>query len=229
VDVLARRSVKAESAEARAAAERDVHLLVTDHAPALRLYVDGPFRDDCDCRGRSGNSGRRRGWRNPGYEVRYDFEIRVPRDVTLRLRAVNDGEIRVQGTTGPFDIRHVNGGIELADIAGAGGARTVNGDVRVTYRANPRGEVRFKTLNGDVVARFAPALSADIWVKTFNGDVLTDYDYSRLPAVAPVAEQRGGMRVWRTSQKAGVRVGAGGPSFELETFNGDIRILRSES
>jgi hypothetical protein len=79
------------------------------------------------------------------------------------------------------------------------------------------------------VARFAPRLSADVWVKTFNGEVLTDYDFTALPPAPVESERKGATRIWRTSPRTGVRIGQGGPSFEFETFNGHIRILRSES
>lgn len=227
VDVLAQRHVTAETPQARDAAAREVRLLVTDHASTLRLYVDGPFRG-CDC----GDERRDRRERRRGrveYEVRYEFEVRVPRGVAVDLRTVNDGAIRVRGVDAGFEVHNVNGGIELHEVAGAGVARTVNGDIDASFRANPSSELRLVTLNGDVVARFAPRLSADVWVKTFNGDVFTDYEFSALPVPPPETERKGSTRVWRTSRRTGVRIGQGGPSFEFETFNGDIRILRSQS
>jgi hypothetical protein len=146
VDVVATRTVEAKTAEARAAADREVRLDITDNVADLRLYVEGPFRD-CD------HEGRRRSWRNPGYEVRYDFEVRLPRGIRLHLRTINDGDIAVQGTSGRFEIRNINGEISLRDIEGTGEASTINGDLTVGYRSNPRGDVRLKTLNGELVAR----------------------------------------------------------------------------
>jgi hypothetical protein len=222
VDVVVDRTVRARTDEGREAAERDVQLAVTDHAAALRLYVDGPFRRrdrdwEWDRRGR------------PDYEVRYDFKVRVPRRVAVRLRTVNHGDISVRGIEGRFEVRNVNGRIDLLEVAGSGTARTVNGDVRAEFRGSPQDAVQLVTLNGDVVARFGSALSADVWIKTAHGDAYTDYDYAILPARQPEMEQRGSKRIWRISSKTGIRIGGGGPSLDMESFNGDIRILRSES
>lgn len=221
VDVAVTRTVTADSDADRAAADRDVRLQVTDNAAALRLYVDGPFRDRDDNGFRGGS--------RIDYRVRYDFTVKVPHRVAVRLRTVNDGDITVRGVEGSFDVRNVNGRVALLDIAGAGSARTVNGDVKATFRANPRADVRLKTLNGDVVARFGTGLSADVWLATTNGDAFTDYDYVSLPPPSPKAEQRGSKRVWRVASRTGIRIGAGGPSLDVETFNGNIRILRSQS
>lgn len=221
VEVTVTRTVEADDAADRAAADRDVRLEVTNDAPTLRLYVDGPFRDWDD-------SGFRRGPRID-YAVHYDFTVRVPKQVAVRLKTVNEGEIRVRGLEGAFDVRNVNGAIALDDIAGAGTARTVNGDVRATFRTNPRADVKLKTLNGDVVARFGNGLAADVWLATVNGEAWTDYDYSALPPRTSQVQQRGSKRVWKIGSRSGIRIGAGGPSFDFETMNGDIRILRRAS
>jgi len=218
-DVVVRRSVSAETPEAREAAAREVRLVVTDHAPALRLYVDGPFRE------------RRARGRRPdgaGYQVRYDFEVRLPPDVRVRLRTVNAGDVRARGIGAGFDVRNVNGAVALLDVAGGGEARTVNGSVMIVFRENPREAVRLATLNGDVTAQFAPGLSADLWVQAAHGDVLTDVDVVRVPAPAPVVERRGARTVWRIAPSVGLRAGAGGPAVRMETFNGNILIRRGD-
>ena len=65
----------------------------------------------------------------PHYDVHFDFTIRVPRDVALRLCTINGGDVIVNGTRGDFDVDNVNGLIEMRGVAGSGSAHTVNGPV----------------------------------------------------------------------------------------------------
>jgi hypothetical protein len=200
-------------------ATREVTLDVSEQAGTVRAYVDGPFRD---CK-----EGRRQTWQRRDYVVRYDFVLKVPRDVAVDLRTVNDGDIKVEGVRRGFQIENVNGGIEMLDIAGAGSARTVNGPVRAVFDENPPGATSFASVNGDIVVYLQGGLSADIMMKTFNGKIYTDFDVTRLPALRPAAERRDGKFIYRSDRGFGVRVGAGGPELSFDAFNGDIRILRS--
>jgi hypothetical protein len=227
VELTVTRSLEARTQERLEAARKEVTLDVKEEPSLVSLYVDGPFRD-CDCEG-DGNGRRRRSgyrWRDREYEVRYDFVLRVPRNVGLTLSNVNRGDIKIEGTTGDFEVTNVNGGIEMLDIAGSGKVGTINKDVRIVFRTNPTGPSSFKTLNGDVVVTFQPPLAADLRMKTFNGGMYTDFDTTALPSMTPVAERKAGKFVYKSDRGAGVRVGGGGPELRFETLNGDIRILQ---
>lgn len=219
VELAATRLTFARGTADVARAAREVTLDVREDGATLRVYVDGPFRD---CR-----DGHRWSWPRRDYIVRYDFAIKVPRGVEIAARTVNDGDIKVSGVTRGFDVENVNGAVEMMDIAGGGRARTVNGDVRVVFRENPPVASAFASVNGDVVVHLKPGLSADFRLKTFNGEIYTDFDVTRLPALAPTSERRDdGKLVYRTDGAFGVRVGRGGPELSFDAFNGDIRILQ---
>ncbi len=225
--VEARKTVTADDAERAAAAQREVKLDMTQDAGAVRLYVDGPFRCDCGdtsfrSRNNSRNDMREHGRR--GYKVAYDFDIKVPRATALYLATVNDGEIRVEGTSGDFDVENINGGVKMDGIAGSGRAYALNGAVEISFARNPERSSYFGSLNGVVEAWFQPNLSADARVKTFNGGVYTDFPVSYLPAVASAGERRNGKFVYRSNDFQGIRIGGGGPEYKFENFNGDIRI-----
>jgi hypothetical protein len=229
VELTVTRTLEAATQERLEAARKEVTLDVKEEPSLISLYVDGPFRD-CDC-DRGENIRRRRNgnrWRDRDreYEVRYDFVLKVPRRVGLTLSTVNRGDIKIEGTTGDFEVTNVNGGIEMLDIAGSGRVGTINKDVKIVFRTNPIGPSAFKTLNGDVVVTFQPPLAADLRLKTFNGGMYTDFDTTALPALTPVSERKGGKFVYKSDRSAGVRVGGGGPELRFETLNGDIRILQ---
>ena len=118
VEMSANRTIRAESQDRTEAAKREVKLDIADKSDLIRIYVDGPFRHG----GRDGS----------GYEVTFDFDLRVPRSVKLRLRSVN-GPIQTGEAFGDFDVNTVNGGITMTDIAGSGSVQAVNGGVTAEF------------------------------------------------------------------------------------------------
>ncbi len=224
VQVTARQTFIADDNERLAAARREVKLDMTQQGDTVKLYVDGPFRCDCS-EGRSG----RRGDRHLGYRVRYDFEIRAPRESAVWLHTVTDGDIHVANIGGGYDIKNINGGIEFLDAGGSGRVYALNGGVKVTFRENPRAESSFGSLNGEVELYFQPDLSADLRMKTFNGNIYSDFPVVALPIQsAATAERRDGKFRYKSDRFGRGRVGNGGPEITLDGFNGDIRILKRQ-
>jgi hypothetical protein len=225
VEIAAARLARAESQERLQKGLEEVQLKLTERDNTIEAYVDGPFR--CNCEGRGGINYRGRHYY--GYEVRYDFEVKVPRAAKVWIRNINSGEVTVEGIAGGYDVENVNGGITMREVAGSGRAYALNGGLRVTFRENPRESSYFGSLNGVVEASFRPGLSADIRFKTFNGAVYTDFPVTYLPKEPGKAERRDGKFVYRSSSFTAARVGAGGPELKFDAFNGNIRILQREN
>jgi DUF4097 and DUF4098 domain-containing protein YvlB len=219
VELTVARTNQAESKEKLERARKEVTLDVTQEEGALKLYVNGPFRCQCDdCRHSRDDE---------GYRVKMDFKVHVPRDIDIKVKTVNEGRVKVSNVNGSFVVRNVNGDIEMDNMAGSGTARTVNGPVIVSFRQNPRENSEFKTVNGNVELRFAHDLSADFRFKTFNGGIYSDFPVTALPVHAIQAEHKGGKVVYRADRFTGARVNAGGPEIQVENLNGDIRILEN--
>jgi hypothetical protein len=216
VRLVAHKRLRADSSETAEQARRDVKLDISQDANTVRFYVDGPFR----CR-----DGGIHIDRNPGYEVKYDFELQVPHDTATDLKTVNDGQIAMDNVAGDYKVDNINGGIEMTEISGSGKVYALNGRVKVLFRENPRAKSSFGSLNGEVRVSFQPDLSADLRFKTFNGGVYTDYPVSYLPLPAAAGERRDGKFVYKSNEWSAVRVGHGGPELSFDAFNGNIRIL----
>jgi hypothetical protein len=209
---------RADTQEKLAEGRRDVKLDATQDGGTVKLFVNGPFR--C-C------NGGVHFHEDPGYRVRYDFEISVPADTSLDLRTINEGDINAQGTRGGFEARNVNGPIELVDVAGPGLVRTVNGRIHVAFAQNPTTPLSCKTINGEVAVEFQPDVSADFRFKTQNGHAYTDFEVAALPGEPVKVEKSRRKAVYRLNQFTGVRIGqGGGPEHRFETLNGNIRILK---
>jgi hypothetical protein len=219
VELAVVRTTQAESKDKLDRAKKEVTLDITQEEGVLKLYVNGPFRCQCDdCRHSRDDE---------GYRVKMDFKVRVPRDLDIKVKTVNEGRVVVKNTNGSFLVRNVNGDIEMDNVAGSGTARTVNGPVIVSFRQNPRENSDFKTVNGNVELRFARDLSADFRFKTFNGGIYSDFSVTALPVHAIEAEHKGGKVVYRADRYTSARVNAGGPEIQIENLNGDIRILEN--
>ena len=219
VEMTVQRSTRAESKAEIAKADKEVTLDITQDQGTLKLYVNGPFRCQCDdCR---------RDRDDEGYRVKMDFSVHVPKQMDVQLKTVNEGHVLVRGTTGTFLVRNVNGRIDMENVSGSGTARTVNGPVTVSFRQNPKEDSDFKTINGAVELRFTHDLSADFRFKTFNGGIYSDFPVTTMPVHAMEQERHGGRVIYRSDRFAEVRVNAGGPRIQVENLNGDIRILEN--
>jgi hypothetical protein len=156
--------------------------------------------------------------------VAYDFEVEVPRDAVVELRTVLDGAIRARGLGAAYEVRNVNGPVTLEEIAGAGHASTVNGELHVAFRRNPTADCEFQNVNGVVDVTFAPGLAADVRYRTLNGAAWSDFSFAVAPVAPRMSEQHEkGRFVLRSSEwQEGIRIGGGGPQLSFATINGNI-------
>jgi len=214
VQVSIEKHIYADSSEAMTEAKRDVKMDMSQQGSFVRLYEDGPFR--------TSNGTNYRGESYYGYRVVFDFEVQVPYDTELDLKALNNG-IVVKKTTGDYNIHGLNGGIEMADVAGSGIVSTLNGKVKVTFSKNPAKASQFKTLNGSVDVWFQNGLNADLKFKKLNGGIYTDFEVSALPQTVAGGTSDGKF-VYRSDRKMAGRAGKGGPELTFDTLNGSIRL-----
>jgi hypothetical protein len=219
IELVAHKLIRAKTEDKIQKARQDVKLDITAESGGIDIYVDGPFR--CRCEDGKGFNGR-----DLGYEVVFDFTLKVPRKTGLTLKTVNEGDVTVKGVEGDFDVSNVNGKVTLEDIAGSGGAHTVNGKVNVGFQKNPGANCSFRTINGDVVLSFHDGLSADFKMKTFNGKAYSDFEVKTLPPPPAVKESQKGKFIYKRDQFSQVRVGKGGPQITCDTLNGDILIKK---
>ena len=87
---------------------------MTNENGALKFYVNGPFR--CQCNNGDGWGSRE----HSGYMVKMDFKLEVPNHMDVALSTVNNGNVKLSGVTGDYRVRNVNGSIDIADAAGSG-------------------------------------------------------------------------------------------------------------
>ncbi len=214
-------TIRARDATRADAASREVSVVPTQSGGSVELFVEGPFRDRRD----------RSSWRrhdDPGYRVRYDFEIEVPVRTQLTLRTVTEGDIEVLGVRGDFHLNNVNGSVRLKGADGAGSIETVNGGVEAVFVSAPSGDSWFETVNGSIEIGVPEGTGAELALQSRFGELSSDFPFELIPGTEVVEETTdSGSRRFRVGGFTVARIGGGGPRLQLETLNGDVLIRRA--
>ena len=219
VRLTAHKVIRAETDSDLDQAKKEVALEISERPGSVTVYYDAPWR----CNGESGCHNQQRRF----YNVTYDIDVEIPRQARPVVSTVNNGDIRIEGTAGDFDIGNVNGGIAMTGVSGSGDAHTVNGPITVRFTRNPATASSFKSINGQLDFYFQPEFSADLRFKTFNGQIYSDFDVTPVALLAAQSEQRNGKFVYHSNGLKGGRAGRGGPELTFDTFNGNIRLHRA--
>jgi hypothetical protein len=222
VRVTAHKTIRADADVDLQQAKREVTLDMSEKPGWVSVEYNAPW----NCRHSNGGCGDHE---RRFYNVTYDLDIEVPRDTRPVVSTVNGGDIRVEGTTGDFDISNVNGRIDVIGISGSGDIHTVNGPITARFVKNPAGPTSFKSVNGALDVYFQPNFSADLRFKTMNGEIYSDFEVTTNlpPPPPPDADRREGKFIYRSNGMKAARAGQGGPEISFNTLNGSIRLHRT--
>jgi hypothetical protein len=162
-----------------------------------------------------------------------DLNIQVPFNTSLKLRCLNDGDIRVDRVSGEVDADDLNGAVKLSNITGTVVAHSLNSDVVVTLdQVTPGKSMSFSTMNGDVDVTLPADVKARVKMKSDNGEVYSDFDVrpEANPATPKVSETHGKdgrFRVQFDKVTYG-SINGGGPEMQFTTFNGKIYLRKKK-
>ncbi|NAS10386.1 DUF4097 family beta strand repeat-containing protein [Poritiphilus flavus] len=155
-----------------------------------------------------------------------NLEIKVPKDFSLKLGTVNQGNILVKGVSGEMEISNVNGEITCEEVGGSVSADTVNGDIIVSFVNITQGaNMAFSSLNGDLDITFPSSLKANVKAKSDMGEIYTDFDMA-IAKQEPNVEKSTSSGVYKVKVEQWVRgtINGGGPEMLFKSFNGNIMI-----
>ena len=149
------------------------------------------------------------------------FEVLVPRNTNLNLRAHNGG-IAIKSVEGSIEFETTNGGVSVSDLAGSVKGRTTNGGVNVALTGNGwKGSgMEVITTNGGVNLSVPEGYAANFETGTTNGGFKSD-----VPSLTVEQEDNLG-RTDEGSRSKRVRasMNGGGANIRVVTTNGGIRI-----
>lgn len=171
----------------------------------------------------------RRSPRCNGCRLHLDLVVRVPRNTTLDVRTVNDGNVIVSGVSGRVTATNVNGSVSTRGLTLCDEVETINGDVDVEFAANPGADCRIETLNGDIELSLAQDANVNFAVSLQNGKMRSGLDLQPRATTASIEHtKRGGRHHYDIEQLAGLRLGRGGHLLTLKSFNGDVLIAKGQ-
>jgi hypothetical protein len=163
-----------------------------------------------------------------GCRVDYQFEVTVPPGTQIDVSTVTDGSIEVAGGGGAVSASNVNGPVAVKDLQDCAQIESVNGAVEVAFARAPSRDCSIKTINGDITLTVPGGTGLDAALSVMQGSVVSEFDLEPLALPAKIDQRtEEGRLVYHIEQAAGIRLGTGGPTFSIESLNGDLRIRRS--
>jgi hypothetical protein len=161
-----------------------------------------------------------------------DVTLQVPLRTSLRLKSVNDGDIKVEQVQGEIEVGNINGSVTLQQVSGSVVANAHNEDLKVTLTSvEPNKAMSFTSFNGDVDVTLPADVKATLAMKSDQGEIFSDFDIkieaaAGKPVTETVKEKGARFRVQMDKTVRGT-INGGGPEFQFKTFNGGIYIRKA--
>ena len=132
----------------------------------------------------------------------------------INISAV-DGGVTVRNTRGDLQINAVDGAVRLDNVdASSIDATTVDGAIDFTGTIQGTGHYRLSSHDGDVTVT-VPSIDASVSVSTYEGDFDSDFEVR--------------INSTRSRQRLDFVLGKGSARLELESFDGNVRLLKTGS
>ena len=218
------KTITGKTAEIVAKGKREINLKVQKKGNKIYAYSDSPYTFfDLE----SGEYSHRENWNSRRsrrkYEYSLDFKIKVPKNVSIDVSTVNDGDIYVQNMHGKtLSANNVNGAITLKNVSGATDVNALNKDINIVYTKNPTRESWYRSLNGDINIKFNETLNANVSHRTMNGGFYTSYAVSNLaPKIVKEKLRKSKGVKYRVRSKGQFKIGNGGVQLNFDQLNGD--------
>ena len=199
---------------AQAKSELELGEILADDS--LMFYTKAPFIKKCQW----GYDMRN----HPKYAFKYQYKVRVPKQVSLEAKTVNNGDVYVSDIDGPVKACNVNGEVSVKNARIIRQASTVNGDVTINFLESPKEAIDFNTVNGDFEFEFPEDFSAQIFFDSMNGDLYSSFDYQKMSPKITKSEKNGQFKI---GTKTGIEIGSNGPELSFKSINGNVYLRKS--
>jgi hypothetical protein len=155
-----------------------------------------------------------------------DFDIKVPRSISLKLKSLDNGNVEIVNINGEIEIENTNGNISLDNISGSAVLSSVYGKISAVFReVDPKSPMMFTSFEGDISVTFPGTINAMLKMKSEKGQILSDFDIipsKRKPVVTNVENTM----VYSLEDWVVGSINAGGPEYILKSYNGNIKLIK---
>jgi len=160
-----------------------------------------------------------------GYDYKYQYKVKVPKEVTLDAHTINKGDVQIKNVDGPVKACNVNGAVSIQNARQVLQASTVNGDVTISFLESPKESIAFNTVNGDFNFELPENFNAQVYFDSMHGEMYTSFDYRKLGPKVEKSQKHGTFKI---GTKTGVEIGSGGPELSFKSINGDVYLKKIE-
>lgn len=145
------------------------------------------------------------------YCAKIDYDVTLPAGTALRLSTIS-GDLDLSDLGGAITAKTISGDVQLSALTGPVVVRSVSGDIKINNLSGS--EIEAKTVSGDVDLSWPPAQAAELSLHTVTGEVYAD------PAVTFSNLKQ---RSYVGYELHGSYAGSGsGPLVKLESVSGDV-------
>lgn len=157
-----------------------------------------------------------------------DFDIKIPRSFSLKLKSLDNGKITVINVNGEIEIENPNGDISLENVSGSSVLSSVYGNISAVFReVRPDSPVMLTTFEGDISLDLPVSVNATLKMKSETGNLETDFDYQSTRR-QPVVQNVENTKIYSLEDWITVKINGGGPEIIIRTYNGNITIRKKQ-
>ncbi len=158
-----------------------------------------------------------------------DFDIKIPRNFSLKLKSLDNGKIEVINVNGEIEVENPNGDISLENIAGSSVLSTVYGNISAVFReVKPDSPMMFTSFEGDISLDLPASVNATLKMKSGTGEIRTDFDF-KPENRRPIVQNIENTRVYSLDNWIVGRINAGGPEYIIKSYSGNITIIKKQT
>jgi hypothetical protein len=155
-----------------------------------------------------------------------DFDIKVPRRISLKLKSLDNGNIEIVNIDGEIVIENNNGDISLKNISGSAVLSSVYGKISAGFReVNQASPMMFTSLEGDIEIVFPASTNAKLKMKSEKGEILSDFNIKAANRQSVVKNVEN-TRIYSLEDWVVGTINGGGPEYIIKSYIGNITLRK---
>lgn len=155
-----------------------------------------------------------------------DFDIKVPRNFSLKLKSLDNGIVEIFNINGEIEVEDANGDITLENISGSAVLSSVYGKISAVFReVNPNSPMMFTSFEGDITITFPATINARLKMKSEKGEILSDFDIKPVKRQSVVTRVENS-RIYSLEDWVVGLINTEGPEYIIKNYNGDIYLRK---
>ena len=155
-----------------------------------------------------------------------DFDIKVPRNFSLKLKSLDNGIVEIFNINGEIEVEDANGDITLENVSGSAVLSSVYGKISAVFReVNPNSPMMFTSFEGDITITFPAAINARLKMKSEKGEILSDFDIKPVKRQSVVTRVENS-RIYSLEDWVVGSINTEGPEYIIKNYNGDIYLRK---